>query len=252
MFNNETVSVIIPVYNGEKYLGETIESVLNQTYHNIEIIIVDDCSTDNSRKIVEAYLKKYKNITYYLQPQNAGAAVARNKGLELAKGRYIAFLDSDDLWYPQKIEKQIDVMKSKNLAFCYTAYEMINEDGVLIKEKVKIVEEAKYKHLLKRTVISTPTVVLDRNLIGDLKMPLRRTGQDYAFWLLLLRHVPFAYGIDEALVKVRKRGLSLSSNKFQNIVDVWSVQTKLEKINPVYAAYNTCCYVINAFLKRFF
>lgn len=250
---NKTVSVIIPVYNAEKFIEETIQSVLNQTYEDIEIILVDDCSKDNSREIIKEYAKKYKNIIYYLQEKNFGAAVARNKGLDLAKGRYIAFLDSDDLWYSEKIEKQINFMrKNNNVAFCYTAYEMIDEEGNLIKGKIKILEKVEYKHLLKRTIISTPTVLLDRQLIGGLKMPLRRTGQDYAYWLLLLRNVGFAYGIDEALVKVRRHGNSLSANKFQNIRDVWSIQTKNEGLSLLYATYNTICYIYNSFAKRYF
>ncbi|NLE05502.1 MAG: glycosyltransferase, partial [Crenarchaeota archaeon] len=181
-----------------------------------------------------------------------GAAVARNKALDLAKGRYIAFLDSDDLWYPEKIHKQIDFMRNNDdIAFCYTAYEMVDDEGILIKEKIKILEKATYKNLLKRTMISTPTVLLDRHLLGNLKMPLRRTGQDYAYWLLLLHNVEFAYGIDEALVKVRRRGNSLSANKFQNIIDVWVVQTQNENLSPIYATYNTVWYVFNSFTKRF-
>lgn len=250
LHNNKTVSVIIPVYNASKYIRKTIESVLNQTYKDIEIVLVDDCSKDNSKEIIDEFIKNHQNIVYHLQEKNTGAAVARNKALDLAKGRFVAFLDSDDLWYPEKIEKQLSLMVNKDIAFCYTAYEMIDDNDNLIKGKIKILQKAEYKHLLKRTMISTPTVLLDRQLIGDLKMPLRRTGQDYAFWLLLLRNVDAAYGIDEALVKVRRRGNSLSANKFRNIQDVWSIQTKNEKINPFIATYNTIWYVINAFMKR--
>lgn len=252
LYKNQTVSVIIPVYNASKYIGETIESALKQTYKDIEIVLVDDCSRDNSRKIIEGYMKSHKNIVYHFLEKNSGAAVARNKALDLAKGRYIAFLDSDDLWYPEKIHKQIDFMRNNDdIAFCYTAYEMVDDEGILIKEKIKILEKATYKNLLKRTMISTPTVLLDRHLLGNLKMPLRRTGQDYAYWLLLLHNVEFAYGIDEALVKVRRRGNSLSANKFQNIIDVWVVQTQNENLSPIYATYNTVWYVFNSFTKRF-
>lgn len=252
VYNNKTVSVIIPVYNASKYLSETMDSALKQTYQDVEIVLVDDCSTDNSKEIIESYLKKYDNIVYHLQEQNAGAAVARNKALNLAKGRYVAFLDSDDLWYSEKIEKQIDIMsKNEGIAFSYTAYEMIDDDGKLIKEKTKVLKRTEYKHLLKKTMISTPTVMLDRRLTSELMIPLRRTGQDYAYWLLLLRKLGFAYGIDEALVKVRRRGNSLSSNKLQSINDVWSIQTKNEGISPLYATYNTGWYIVNSFIKRF-
>lgn len=252
MYNNETVSVIIPVYNACKYIGETIESALKQTYRDIEFILVDDCSTDHSRQIIEGYMKNAQNIVYHLQEKNAGAAVARNKALDLAKGRYVAFLDSDDLWYPEKIEKQIALMKaSSEIAFCYTAYEMIDDDGNLIKGKTKILKKTEYKHLLKKTIIATPTVMLDRQQTSEFMIPLRRTGQDYAYWLLLLRNLGYAYGIDEALVRVRRRGNSLSKNKFQNIKDVWSIQTKNEQLSPLYATYNTVWYMVNSFAKRY-
>lgn len=252
MYNNETVSVIIPVYNACKYIGETIETALKQTYKDTEIIIVDDCSTDHSRQIIEGYMKNGDNIVYHLQEKNAGAAVARNKALDLAKGRYVAFLDSDDLWYPEKIEKQIALMKTNSeIAFCYTAYEMIDDDGKLIKGRRKILKKAEYKHLLKKTMIATSTVMLNRQLTSELMIPIRRTGQDYAYWLLLLRYFRYAYGIDEGLVRIRRRGNSLSKNKLQNIQDVWSIQTKNEGISPLCATYNTVWYIVNAFAKRY-
>lgn len=252
LYDNKIVSVIIPVYNSEKFIGETINSVLNQTYKEIEIVLVDDCSKDNSRKIIEQFMKKHKNIVYHLQEKNEGAAVARNTALDIAKGRYIAFLDSDDLWYPQKVEKQLNLMQEKNAAFSYTAYEIVDESGALIKNKIKIIKELKYKQLLKRTVVSTPAVVIDRCIIGSLKMPNRRTGQDYAYWLLLLRKVEIAYGLDESLAKIRKREGSLSKNKLQNIKDVWEVQTINEKIPKVRATWNTLNYLLNVVIKRFF
>ena len=252
LYDNEMVSVIIPVYNAGKYIGNTIESALNQTYKKITLVIVDDCSTDKSKNIIDEYIKHNNNIIYHLNSNNTGAAVARNKALEIANGRYVAFLDSDDLWFPEKIQRQLALMSNNNVGFCYTAYEMIDDEGRLIREKIKILEKTEYKHLLKRTMISTPTVLLDRQLIGNVEMPLRRTGQDYAYWLLLLRKIGVAYGIDEALVQVRRRKNSLSKNKIQNVRDVWSIQTKFENIPLLNATYNTICYVCNSFFKRYF
>lgn len=252
IYDNEIVSVIIPVYNSGRYITETIESALNQTYNNIEIVLVDDCSKDNSREIIERFMNMHSNIVYHLQEKNGGAALARNKALDLAKGRYVAFLDSDDLWYPEKIEKQLQLMQNKKIAFCYTAYEMVDGQGIVLKNKTRVIERAEYKNLLKNTVISTPTVMIDRNITGDLRMPNRRTGQDYAYWLLLLKEVKLAYGLNESLVTVRRRSGSLSRNKFQNIVDVWEIQTKIENIPRMYALYNTLCYIFNSLIKRLF
>jgi teichuronic acid biosynthesis glycosyltransferase TuaG len=251
-FNNEIVSVIIPVYNSEKYIDKTIDSVLNQTYNNIEIVLVDDCSKDSSAKIINEYVEKHENIVYNLLEKNSGAAVARNKALELAKGRYIAFLDSDDMWYPNKLEKQLKLMKQKNAPICYTAIEMIDENDELIKGKRNVLEQVNYNFLLKNTMLATSTMVIDRKLTGDFRMPLRRSGQDYATWLMLLRNGRNAYGINEALVKYRKGRNSLSSNKVKNIKKVWDIQTKNEKINPLSATVNSICYALNAFKKYYF
>ncbi|HOP99635.1 MAG TPA: glycosyltransferase family 2 protein [Acetivibrio clariflavus] len=251
VFDNETVSVIIPVYNSEKYISKTLDSVLNQTYRLLEIIVVDDCSKDSSEQIIRNYAKYYSNILYHKFNQNYGAAVARNKALELSKGRFVAFLDSDDIWYPNKLEKQLELMKEKSAAICYTAIEMIDEEGNLIKGKREVKETIDYKFLLRNTMIATSTVVIDRRITGDFKMPLIRSGQDYATWLLLMRSGTKAYGINEPLVKYRKLKNSLSSNKVKNIKKVWRVQTEFEKINPIIAGYNSICYAINAFKKHY-
>lgn len=246
------VSVIIPMYNSEKYIAEAVNSVLAQTYKDIEIILIDDCSKDKTDLIAQTFAESDERIYYLRLAKNSGAAVARNKGLELSQGRYIAFLDSDDLWEPQKLEKQIKVMEDEKVGFCYTSYSIIDSSGTIKKNKIKIKERTVYNDLLQKTLIATPTVLLDRNIVGDVKMPLRRTGQDYAYWLLLLRNIDFAYGISEPLVKVRRRSDSLSRNKFQSIVDVWEVQRKNEQIKVLPAMHNLFFYIFNVFLKRYF
>lgn len=251
-FDNKTVSVIIPVYNSGKYIDKTIDSVLNQSYEQIEIVLVDDCSSDNSKQIIENYTKKYTNIIFQQLEENSGAAIARNKAIELANGRYIAFLDSDDLWYPSKVERQLELMKRKNAAICFTAIEMIDENGELIKGKRNVVEMVNYNFLLKNTMLATSTIVIDRSITGNFKMPLIRSGQDYATWLLLMRDGIDAYGINEVLVKYRKGRNSLSSNKVKNIKKVWNIQTKNEGINPFSATYYSLCYAFNAFKKHYF
>lgn len=248
-YENEMVSVIIPVYNAEKYIQTTIESVINQTYSDFEVIIVDDCSKDASGKIIQKLCEKHKQIHYHLQEKNQGVAVARNTGLDLAKGRYIAFLDSDDIWKQDKLKKQLDLMKNKNAAFVYSAIEMMDEQGDIKKEKRKIKEEVSYRYLLKNTVISTSSVLIDRNMVKEFKMPLMRSGQDYATWLMILRDGWIAYACDEALVRYRVSSNSLSSNKLKSIKQVWGIQVRQEKINPVYATLNTACFVWNALKK---
>jgi len=251
-FIGNLVSVIIPLFNSEKYIDLTLCSVFAQTYKNIEIIIVDDNSKDKSGEIITKYQEVHPEIVYYRQNENYGAGVSRNKALELARGKYVAFLDSDDVWLPNKIEKQLELMNEKNTPFSYTAIEMIDDSNNLVKSKRKLVQKCNYKYLLRNTIIATSSVVIDRSKLGDFKMSQRRGGQDYATWLMLLRGGTIAYGIDEALVKYRVSKSSLSSNKLDSIRQVWEVQTKIEKIPKLSALFNVFCFIYNALKKYIF
>ena len=244
----DMVSIIVPMFNSESYISKTIDSVLNQTYKDFELILVDDCSKDNTGQVVNEYVKRYKNVRYICLEHNSGAAVARNVGLKDAKGRFIAFLDSDDIWDSKKLEKQLSFMKENKYSFTFSSYDIINEAGKSIGGKIDIKSKITYKDLLTKTMIATPTVIIDRDRVGNITMPLRRTGQDYAFWLLLLR-TNDAYGIDEVLVHVCKRKNSLSKRKLQNIKDVWEVQTVNEQIKKRYAVVNVFRYCIYALKK---
>ena len=171
----------------------------------------------------------------------------------MAKGQYVAFLDSDDLWYPEKIEKQINLLATNKSGFGYTAIEMIDLDDKIVKKKRKVKEKITYRYLLKNTAIATSSVLIDRNIVGSFEMPNRRGGQDYATWLLLLRTQKIAYGINEALVKYRVGNKSsLSGKKTKSIKQVWEIQRKQEKINPICVWFNLHCFVFNAFKKYFF
>lgn len=245
------VSVIIPMYNSSSYITPTIQSALSQTYKSIEVLVIDDCSKDNSIEVVNRLSEEDSRLRCIPQTKNQGAAVARNTGIKEAKGQYIAFLDSDDLWAEDKIEKQVSLMKMKNAAFVYCAYDSVDENGRKVKGKIKIKERVSYKDQLTKTYICTPSAIYDRNIIGDVEMPLRRTGQDYAFWMVLLKQTD-AYGIDEPLVHVRRREGSLSKNKFQNLRDIWEVQTIDQGIDKVAAFLHLCCYAIFTLNKRFF
>lgn len=245
----DLVSVIMPIYNAEKYLEKTLNSIFDQTYDNIEIVLSDDCSKDNSAKIISRLMKSHPEIVYHLQEKNMGAGAARNKSLEIARGQYVAFLDSDDIWKKDKIERQLKLMKQKKSPFSYTAIEMMDENGNQIKDKRNIKETCDYKYLLHNTIIATSSVVIDRKELGDFRMPLRRGGQDYATWLSLLRNGAIACGINEALVRYRVASGSLSSNKFKSIKQVWEIQTQDEKITKVRTAFNVISFSWNALKK---
>ena len=245
------VSVIIPVYNADWIIKETILSVLNQTYNNLELILVDDCSSDRSAAIIHKMIEFDNRIKYFKLEKNSGAAVARNRGIRESHGRYIAFLDSDDLWLPEKLEVQLSLMKEKDVAFVYSAIKMIDKDGNITKDSTYVPERLNYKTILKRTYIATSSVLLDTSKIGEFQMPLRRSGQDYATWLMLLRRIDYAYGVQKPLVMYRNSPGSLSSNKFASLKKVFRIQTHNEGINPIYAAYNTFCFGLYAFKKHF-
>lgn len=245
------VSVISPVYNAERFIETTINSVLNQTYKNVEYILVDDCSPDNSAEIILRMAKEYPEIKYHKLEKNSGAGFARNTGIMLAEGQYIAFLDSDDCWKPEKIEKEVALAKEKNAEFIFTAIEMIDEEGKVVKGKRNVKEKIDYKFLLTNTMIATSSVLIDISKVGKFEMPLVRSGQDYATWLMLLRDGRCAYGIDEALTQYRITEGSLSSKKTKNWKKVWNTQVNNEGINPLVAYWHCFCYAVNAVKKYF-
>lgn len=246
------VSVIIPVYNAARYLRETLDSALAQTYPHWEIILVDDCSQDNSPAIIAEYARQWPQIIFQLLNKNQGAAAARNQALALARGRYIAFLDSDDLWYPEKLARQIAFMQEKEIGFCCTAFEIVNEQGERLKGKRTVRESIDYQYLLKNTMINTSSVILDRRQTGNLQMPLFRYWQDYATWLQLLRTGLNAYGLNEVLVRYRRRPDSLSANKKKSLARFWMIQRESEGLHPAQIIVNSCFFAVHALRKHYF
>ena len=245
------VSIITPVYQAERFIELTILSVLAQSYQNWEMILIDDCSHDKSAEIIQKFVEKDKRIKYLRLETNSGAAVARNKAIEMAQGEYLAFLDSDDLWEPLKLEKQLEFMKEKNSNFSFTRIKIIDSNNNTIKETIPIPLKVDYNYLLKRTVIATSTVIINRHNITNFSMPLRRGGQDYATWLQLLRNIDYAYGLNECLTLYRVSSHSLSSNKFSSIRQVYEIQTEDEHISRIKAIYNTFFFCVYAFKKHF-
>ncbi len=248
----DLISIIVPVYNAEKYILDTIKTVVNQTYKNWELLLIDDCSDDNSVNIIKKYASKDDRIKLLLNKENSGAAITRNNGIKNANGRYICFLDADDLWDKEKLKKQFSFMKKNNCIFSFTGYEFTDENGIPKGKKVYVPQKINYKQALKNTTIWTSTVMFDMNKIEkkDIYMPNIRRGQDTATWWKVLKKVDYAYGINEILSFYRRSEKTLSSNKLIALKRTWNLYRNVENLNIFYSFYNFCFYCINALRRR--
>lgn len=227
------ISIVVPVYNAAAFIRQTIEMVQAQNYTDWELILVDDCSKDNSCEIIETYLKDKPDsrIRLIKKEKNEGAALSRNRGIREAKGRYIAFLDADDVWIFHKLQTQMDYMKKTGAGFVFSAYEFGDENAVGTGKIVHVPESLTYKKALSRTVIFTTTVLLDTEKIPKelIYMP-NVPSEDSATWWQILRAGHVARGLDEVLAIYRRPGKSLSSNKLKAIRRIWYLYRKVEKL----------------------
>ncbi|QDI91617.1 glycosyltransferase family 2 protein [Salicibibacter halophilus] len=224
------ISIITPSYNSETYLPDAIRSVQAQTYTNWEMIITDDCSTDNTIIVIQPFLDD-ERIKLIQLSENSGPGVARNTSIEAANGRYLAFLDADDQWLPEKLEKQSRFMQEEQVAFSFTPYKKVKKDGTDTGTIVRAPERIEYKQLLKQNVIGCLTVMLDREMIGEVKMNPMRTRQDFALWLSLCRRGWPAYGLQEVLAKYRVVDHSISSNKITMAKNNWRMYRDVEQLS---------------------
>lgn len=237
-------SIITPLFNGAKYIGETIESVMTQTDNDWELIVIDDCSIDKGDLIVEKYCQKDSRIKLLRNEENLGPAETRNRGIKAAKGRFIAFLDGDDLWLPNKLEKQLAFMSSNDIPFSFSYYQQVNEAGSFIKNVDKLPEAVRYKDLLKYNYIGCLTAVYDTDFFGKVYMKDIRNRQDYALWLDLVKLSVTAFCVKETLASYRIRRNSISSNKFRLIKYHWHIYYNIEKLGIFRALYLVTNYVI--------
>lgn len=243
------VSIIMPAYNAEKYIKESIESVLAQTYKNWELIIIDDCSKDGTINIIKQYQIFDNRIRVISLKCNAGVADARNRGMELAKGRYIAFLDSDDLWLDIKLEEQIRFMQQKQIYFSFSKYCRFTDE-----KKGKVVDVptcVNYQKALYGNPIGCLTVCLDRRFIQEFKFSKQR-HEDYIAWLNILKNNNIcAYGISKVLALYRVgNGSSLSSNKLKSMVWTWNVYRKSQSLSIISSFYYILFYIIKGIIKH--
>jgi len=254
---DKLVSIIVPVYNADSYIEETIAMVRAQTYEDWELILVDDCSRDESRERIKGCMAlaegngEKEKIRLIAKEANEGAARARNTGTGLARGRYIAFLDADDVWMPDKLEKELLFMEEKQAAFVFSAYEFGDEQAKGTGRVVHVPPVLTYEKALSRTVIFTSTVLLDTEKTGRelIRMPEVKS-EDTATWWKLLRNGFTAYGLDEVLAIYRRPAKSLSSNKLEAVRRIWNLYRKQEKLSLWRSGYNLIFWAFRATIRR--
>lgn len=241
------VSIITPVYNSEEYLEETILSVINQTYKNWELLLIDDCSTDGSYKIIEKYLVD-ERMKYFKNKKNSGPAITRNIGLNETKGEYIALLDSDDFWKKDKLKNQVEFMIKNNLNLSHGNYYFCNLKGEIIKN-IKVTEKINYKTLLKENQFKTMTMMIKKEILENVRFQNIK-HEDFAFFLDILKKIDFSLADidkDDSFCRIGK--ISVSSNKLKSAIWTWNIYRKYEKLNLIQSVYYFGNYVYRGLRK---
>ena len=244
------VSIIIPYYKKKSFFKKTINSVLNQTYKNFEVILIYDDNNRSELLFVKKVLKKVKNKKIIINKKNVGVGISRNHGIQRSKGKFISFLDADDIWDKNKLKKQIKFMKTNNLNFSYSNYSIIDDKGVLLK-KIKSPEAIKFKNLLFSCDIALSSVIVNSSLLKSEKFPNLKTKEDYLLWLKLSKKNVKMLGIGENLMFWRKTSNSLSSSIGQKLKDAFLVYNKYLKFNFLISLILIFCLSVNSIIKRY-
>lgn len=245
------ISIVTPCYNASEFISQTIESVLSQSYSDWEMIIVDDHSTDQSADIVKSYSDKDDRIVLLSTERNTGSpAIPRNIGIDNSKGKYIALLDADDIWYPNKLADQLSLMQSKRCRISYTNGEMMDENGNILRE-MKKAEWVDYRRTLKRNELSCSSVMFEKESIGDLRFE-NRPKEDFVFWIQLMNKTGLkAYNTNSVLYAYRLVDNSRSRNKTNIMRQQWQVLRKAAGLNVFDAAYCFCCWALRNVKKYY-
>ncbi|WP_333660647.1 glycosyltransferase family 2 protein [Chishuiella changwenlii] len=243
----DLVSIITPCYNSERFIQETYQSIFNQTYKNWEWIIVDDCSKDSSVKIINCF--NDDRVKLFIQDSNQGAAVARNKALDIAKGKYITFIDSDDLWLPNFLEVTINYLESNNENLVYTSYKRVDENLNFALNDFIAIDKINRNRILYNCPIPMLTSVYNASEIGVVKFPDIELREDHAMWIDLLERTKYARAIKESLAIYRMRENSVSRNKWNIAIKQYNVYKKYLKMNIIQSSYYTFFWALNGLKK---
>ncbi len=231
------VSIVIPVFNSEETLAQTVATVFSQTYTNWEVIFVDDCSRDGSYELCQRFVNEDKRISLYQMKENAGPGAARKLGCTKAKGDFIAFLDADDLWVAEKLDKQIHFMLTHKIDFLCSDYEQIDGQGKPLNRKISCREKATYRDVLLFNPIGCSTVVIAANLLREVELTEIRKNNDFSLWLRLLKVTQYIYGLQETLAFYRVWPKSISYNKVKKIKYHWLVFREYEHFSILASAF---------------
>lgn len=235
--SDSLVSIVTPLYNAAPFIKRTIKSIQKQTYQNWELLIVDDCSSDNCLRVVEQIAKSDKRIKVFQNDKNSGPGVTRNRGIAEAQGKYITFLDADDQWLKHKVSTQVSFMQRHNLNFTFGYYSAIDEQGNTIEIRDSFPDKVNYRDTLKSNKIGCLTAMYDAENLGKTYMNTIRKRQDYTLWLKLLKKTEYAYCVPEVLATYTVREKSVSSNKIELIKYNWHVLRHIEKLSFLKSAY---------------
>lgn len=255
MERRPAVSVIMPAYNAVRFIEESVDSVLNQTEADLELVVVDDCSNDGTCELLLGLSRTDDRIKFFKNARNLGAAGTRNFGLQQARGRFIAFLDADDVWDLGKLERQLGFMQERGAVFSFTSFQPINDLGTPLGKPIdsRGIREFSYRDmLLKRATLGCSTVVVDTRAVENFTMPQIRTGQDYATWLLILRQGIKAHLLNEVLVKYRVVKGSISRDKRKKACRQWQIYRDIERLPILPAGWFFCNYAVRAVLRDYF
>lgn len=248
---NELVSIITASYNSSSFIREMIESVQRQTYQKWELLITDDGSTDNTQIIISNLASQDSRIRLFVLDENSGAAVARNNSIKNAKGNCLAFLDSDDTWEPEKLEKQVEFLgRNPQCPLVYSAYNLIDSTSSF-KKRQNVPLKLTYEDLLKSCSIGCLTVMVNIKITGRIAMPLLKKRQDFALWLKILRKHKYALGITESLANYRVGKHSISSNKFKVVKYQWQTYYNVEKLGILKSSYYMIHWALRGFFKHY-
>lgn len=247
-YEDGLVSIVTPAWRAAGYVSDTIQGALAQTYTNWELLVVDDCSPDDTCAVVARAAAADPRVRLLRQSVNGGPANARNRALEEARGRFIAFCDSDDYWLPRKLELQLTFMQERSSAMSYTEFRRINESNSRIGARILVPESLGYHQLLKNTAIATSTVVLDRASIGDVRMT-RTFYDDFVLWLSIMKRGFTAHGLREDLMRYRVVGNSWSRSKSRSAGMVWRTYREIEGLSWPYSAWCLANYGMRALVK---